>query len=265
MRVTVCELSGHPSRLDRDWASLSAHVATTSPELVVLPEMPFFEWLPATRRVSNTRWIEAVDAHAEWLKRLPELGAVTVAGTRPILSEGLRYNEGFVWSATGGYQPTHRKTFLPDEPGFWEASWYARGPVEFQPHDAGGARMGFQICTEIWFPEYARAYGKGGVQLLCMPRATPAETLDRWLAAARVTALISGAFCVSSNHAPDAATVDLGVEMAGAGWITSPTNGLVIAMTSSSEPAVTVDLDLTEVAQARTTYPRYVADGPITD
>ncbi len=265
MRITVCEMSGHHNQLAHDWDRLVAHTVEARPDFVLLPEMPFFEWLPARRQVSEARWLESVDAHAAWLKRLPELGAAAVAATRPVYLEGLRYNEGFVWTNAGGYQATHRKAYLPDEPGFWEATWYARGPVAFRPYDVSGLRVGFQICTEVWFMQHARDFGKAGVQLICSPRATPAGTLDRWLAAGRVAALISGAFHASSNHGPDPATRDLGVEMAGGGWIASPTTGELLAVTDHDHPAVSVDVDLAEVAAARTTYPRYVDDSPVPD
>ena len=76
-----------------------------------------------------------------------------------------------------------------------------------------------QICTELWFMEHARAYGQGGVHLLAVPRATPRETLDKWLAGGRAAAIVSGAFTLSSNSASRPADI---ANLGGQGWIVGP-------------------------------------------
>src|SRR3712207_7924885 len=55
-----------------------------------------------------------------------------------------------------------------------------------------GARVGFLICTEMWFGERARAYGDQKAHLLAIPRCTPNESLDRWLAGGRTAAIVAG-------------------------------------------------------------------------
>jgi N-carbamoylputrescine amidase len=44
------------------------------------------------------------------------------------------------------------------------------------------ARIGILVCTDLWFFEWARHYARSGVDLLCLPRATPYDSLGRWLA-----------------------------------------------------------------------------------
>ena len=256
MRVTVCELDA--AAVERSWELLVAHVHAAGSDLVVLPEMAFAEWLPSTRDVRPQRWQQAVTAHDGWLARLPQLGAVTVAGSRPTATASGRFNEAFVWAAGSGYRAVHRKTYLPDEPGFWEASWYDRGPTRFEPVDTPAGRLGFLVCTELWFLEHARAYAAAGVELLVCPRVTPADSVARWLAGGRVAASCAGAFCVSSNRAGEAA----GVRFGGTGWVAEP-DGDVLAATSADEPCVTVDVDLAVAARAKRTYPRYVDDSPL--
>jgi N-carbamoylputrescine amidase len=240
MRVTVCELPGEPGALEQGWAALVEHAQEHASEFVLLPEMPFAPWLLATRDVSETAWADAVAAHDRWLERLGELGAGLVIGSRPVLDGGEPFNEGFVWDAAGGYHPAHRKTYLPDEPGFWEASWYRRGPVAFEPEPAGETTAGFLICTELWFSEHARDLGAAGVSLVVCPRATPAETADKWLAAGRVAAVRAGAYCLSSNRAGVAGDV----RFAGLGWIIHPEEGDVLATTDPDRPFVTVEIDV---------------------
>lgn len=174
MKVTVCELKNEMDGLEQDWQSLVLHVRSEGSELVLLPEMPFYPWLAETREVDPAAWAASVKAHDRWLRRLDELSPAIVAGSRPVIRQGKRLNEGFVWDAGTGYRGIHTKHYLPDEEGFWEASWYERGKCEFSVAQSGKLRTGFLICTELWFNFHAREYAKQEVHLLVCPRVTPA-------------------------------------------------------------------------------------------
>jgi N-carbamoylputrescine amidase len=256
VRVTVCELPHDPEPRDEAWTALIEHCRAENSDLVVLPEMPFSVWLAATKEVEPERWDDAVASHEAWLERLAELGASVVIGARPVVVEGRRHNEGFVWEH-GRYIASHLKYYLPDEDGFWEATWYERGPAPHYPAiglDSGTA--GILLCTEVWFTEHARRLGRSGIELLATPRATEWNTRERWLTGGRVAAMMAGAFGLSSNHSGIEAN---GMRWGGYGWIVDP-NGSVLATTSEREPFATVGIDLLEAARAKATYPRYVAE-----
>lgn len=255
LTVTVCELPNRAEDLEDAWVRLVAHVQREKSDLVLLPEMPFFPWLPASKHVDPARWQQAVEAHDAWLRRCHELGSRVVAGSRPVqTAEGRRRNQAYLLDNTEGYKPVHDKAYLPDEEGFWEATWYEAGPPSFSPVTWHGVRMGFLICSELWMLHHARNYGRAGVQLLLCPRVTPRETLDKWLVGGRAAAVVSGAYCLSSNAvSPRGARPDLG----GMGWIVDP-DGEVLATTSASQPFVTLALDLSAADEAKKTYPRYL-------
>ncbi|NIR50857.1 carbon-nitrogen hydrolase family protein [candidate division KSB1 bacterium] len=257
MKVTVCELSDNPNQFEKDWQALVAHVKTEASELVLLPEMPFHPWVASTRNVDPAVWEAAVAAHDDWMARLSELAPATVLGSRPVHKNGKRLNEGFIWDSESGYRPAHVKYYLPDEEGFWEASWYERGELDFTPVVTNPAKIGFMICTDLWFMEHARAYGQAGVHVLACPRATPLISADKWVAGGRVSAVTSGAFCLSSNRS---GTGESGLRWAGQGWIIEPEEGDVLALTSREQPFATVDIDLSAAEQAKRTYPRYVRE-----
>ena len=233
MRVTVCELSNDVDALEQDWQALVDHVRKRESDFVVLPEMPFYPWIASTRQVDASLWEEAVVAHEEWLARFPELATLGVMGTRPIVRDGRRLNEGFVWTSDGGYHPVHAKVYLPDEAGFWEASWYDPGPSDFEVVEVNGVRLGFLICTEMWFHAHARSYAAQEIDLLCVPRATPLSSVAKWIAGGRTTAVVSGAFCLSSNRWSS----NNGIVWGGAGWIVEPEEGRLLGMTEMSSRA----------------------------
>lgn len=255
MKVTVCELRTEPSGLAEDWAALVQHVQAHGSQGVLLPEMPFSPWFALTQIFDLSVWQAAVEVHEHWLARLPELGAAVVMSSRPVNRNGLRFNEGFVWQAARGYGAVHDKYYLPEDEGFWEASWYQRGNGKFTLAEAAGLKFGMVICTELWFLQRARAYGLAGAHIIATPRATGKPTVDKWLAGGRVQAVVSGAYSLSSNHVSDDPNLDLG----GQGWVIDP-DGQVLALTSRQQPFATVEIDLARAEAAKQTYPRYVLD-----
>ena len=248
VRATVCELRSE--HVEADWAALADHVRGARSDLVLLPEMGLAPWFGRLRAFDEDMWRSAVATHERYAaERLGELAPAVVLGTAPVEREGRRQNEAFVADGDG-VRPAHRKFHLPDEDDFWEASWYERGKGDFHVVDAGPARLGFLICTELWFTHHARAYGEAGAEVVAVPRCTPSETLDKWLAGGRAAAVISGAFVLSSNHGDE--------RFGGQGWVIDP-DGDVLAVTSRDEPFATVEIDLDVAAAAKATYPRYVA------
>lgn len=261
MNVTVCELPNDHASFARQWDLLCSHAQDRRSDLVLLPELPFSRWLAADPTVVPSAWEEAVEEHVRWIERLPELGAATVVSTRPVVESDTRFNQGYVWrSADPRPQSVHKKRYLPNEPGFWEATWYSPGDRDFTPVDMV-PRLGLAICTEIWFQAHAREYGKKGVQVLACPRATLRPSVDKWIAGGRAAAVVSGAFCISSNFsgpvdAPHgSAPGDLG-DWGGAGWIIEPEEGEVLGVTSAENPFLTLEIDLDVADTAKSTYPR---------
>lgn len=258
MKVTVCQLEPVDTRLDDQLAALGAHVAAHASDIVLLPELCFSPWLPADPLPDAARWARAVADHEHRLAGLDGLGARAVLGTRPVVTTtGSRRNQAYVWTADNDrVVPLRDKHHLPDEEGYWEHTWYDRGPRRFDAARVVGTRVGVQICTEMWFFEWARRYAAERVDLLCVPRATPRTSTATWLAGGRAAAVCAGAFCLSSNlwHPPGEAA-----DCGGLGWIIDP-DGDVLATTDEEIPFATVDIDLTFARAAKSTYPRYVAD-----
>ena len=255
MKVTVCQLHDDPAGLESDWAGLVAHVRAEESNVVLLPEMPFSPWFATSRRFDAAVWTAAVDAHTVWEARLKDLAPAAVIASRPIDFGNERYNEGFVWDSETGMRGAHAKTFLPDEEGVWEASWYRRATPEFTPVQVFDAQVGFLICTELWYFEQARLYGLEGVHLLVTPRLTHGSTLDKWLVGGRAAAIAAGAFGLSSNRFHESGAYG------GQGWVVGP-DGEVLALTSANEPFVSVRIDLEAAKKAKSTYPRYAISDP---
>jgi N-carbamoylputrescine amidase len=253
VRVTVCQLADERDRFEEDWKALCAHVRAARSTLVLLPELPFARWFPAAPAFDARVWQHAVELHRRWEMRLRQLGVPFVVGTRPIEREARRLNEAYLATARCVH-PIHEKRYLPDEKGFWEASWYASGDGVFDAVRTGDAILGVQICTELWRLDVSRHFGLRGADVIVVPRATPAGSRDRWIVGARAAAIVSGAFCLSSNRSGTSTGGDV---FAGEGWIIDP-EGEVLALTCDANPFVTMEIDLPRARAAKGTYPRYV-------
>ncbi len=257
MKVSVCQLDSRADRLDRELEALAAHVAAHGSELVLLPEMCFYDWLAAEPEVDRERWLAAVDAHARRLLELSSLGAAAIIGTRPVVEAAGEFrNQAYLWTPEPRVLPVHDKHYLPDEAGYWEASWYKPGPLRFDSCSALDLTIGLQICTEMWFFEWARHFARAGAELLCIPRATPHQSVQKWLAGGQAAAVCAGAYCLSSNlWTPPGGRTDCG----GLGWVISP-EGDVLATTSEDQPFACVEIDPEFARHSKSTYPRYLRE-----
>ncbi len=258
MKITVCQLDPREGQIDTYLSSLKEHIASENSTFVLLPEMSFSEWLAADKDPNPDRWDHAIERHNQYIHNLNDLGADAIVGTRPIVnSTGSRRNEAYIWTKDlNRPSPIREKYYLPDEEGYWEHSWYDRGPKAFDTACAGEARVGVQICTEMWFFEWARHYAASRVDILCVPRATPHGSLDKWLAGGQASAVCSGAYSLSSNlWYPPGDKADCG----GLAWIIDP-DGNILATTDSDRPFATVDIDLAFSRLSKSTYPRYVPE-----
>ena len=89
------------------------------------------------------------------------------------------------------------------------------------------------------------------------PEFTPEETVDKWVAGGRAAAVVSGAYCLSSNQQGVAS--DKKTHLGGVGWITEP-EGKVLGKNSKQEPFLTIEIDIKFAEKSKTTYPRYVKE-----
>jgi predicted amidohydrolase len=250
MKVTVCELPDNRKAFAPAWEALITYVRKQQSDLVLLPELPFTAWFARTPQVDAAIWQSAQKEHDLMMNSLSALAPAIILGTHLLIEEERHLNRGFVWTSAEGYKGIHDKYYLPNEEGFYERCWFDRNQRDFTLAHVGELAIGFLICTEVMFNEWARYYGKQGANLIAVPRASLDH--ERWVLAPRMAAVVSGAFVISSNRVDEDS-------FAGRGMIIGP-NGEVLASTSRQTPFATVDIDLRESVQAKKTYPRDVPE-----
>ena len=250
VRVTCVEL---PDSFDLvAWGKLVQHLDSEGSELLVLNEMPASPWMAYRDDYDQSIALEAVRIHEDFLEKLMNL-RLPVVSSRPVMEGNDLYNEAFLLNPS--YTPVHTKHYFPNEEGFYEARWFKRKDSAFKTFDIGKLRAGVMLCTDLWFSEHARAYGRKGAHIIFVPRATGTANLDRWMVGLRHAAIVSGAYVVSSNRQGKTMWNDF----AGAGCIIDP-DGEVLVSTSRDEPFITLDIDPEYAELAKEKYPRYVSE-----
>ena len=253
MKLSVCQLPDGLTLDSAAWSDLLNRVEKERPDVAVLNEMPFGAWIAAGNTFDLNLAKAAVEAHERAIPELQRLPAA-VLSSRPVPGPGKLSNEAFL-IAGGVYQPIHHKHFFPEEPGFFEDTWFAPQRPGFDVVEHRGLRIGVLLCTELMFNEWARHYRRQGAHVIAVPRASGASR--KWDTAAAMAAVVSGCYVVSSNRAPQANEADS--NFGGHGFAYSPT-GELLGETTLSTPLITIDIDLKRVAEAQLSYPCYVRE-----
>ena len=237
-----------------DWSGITRRVADARLDLLITNELPFGRWLAAEPAFDREAAEASVALHQAGLEALEALPVDALISSRPVWADARLANEAFV-IADGEYRALHWKRLLPEEPGWYEATWYAPGGGSGSTSLVAGLRVGVLLCTELMFNEQARRYGRDGADLIAVSRAT-GESVDTWRTAGRMAAIVSGACVVSSNRVGAAAP---GLVFGGVGFAFAP-DGTPLTATTSSEPLVVLDVDAAVSARQKASYPCYVQE-----
>jgi N-carbamoylputrescine amidase len=255
LRITVVQWPDGLFADESAWQSIAIALADIRPDILVTNELPFGPWIAA-----RPDWDEAIAAasiteHAAGIAALQALRVPAILSSRPVAEDGRLANEAVVLDASG-VRGIHRKQYLPQEPGWYEASWYGTAARSFDPVDVLGAKVGVLLCTEAMFNEHARAYGRNGADLIVIPRATGCS-MEEWHLAGRMAALVSGSYVASSNRV--GRHTDRGLRFGGEGFAYAP-DGRLLGVTAPATPFLTFELEPHQVIEAKAAYPRYVPE-----
>jgi N-carbamoylputrescine amidase len=254
MHIAICQLPDGMAHDSLAWDRFARRVERVRPDLTLLNELPFGPWAAREAAFDEYLAAESIEAHNAAIPALQALPGAVIS-SRPVRCGGKLANEAFLLEK-GLYQGIHHKQYFPHEPGFFERTWFCAERLGFQPFEVGGARFGVLLCTELMFNERARHFRRQGVHVIVVPRAS-GTSLDLWRTAARMAAIVSGCYVLSSNRA--SARPDAAPRFGGAGFAYSPTGDL-LQETTDALPLATVKIDLDLVRQAQRGYPCYIRE-----
>lgn len=234
------------------WEQFAKAIAKCRPDILVMNEMPFGPWLARKNDFTNKDARQTVEIHEAGTAALAALNIPAVITSRPILLADRLANEAIVIE-NGEVRPLHTKTYLPQEPGWSEVSWFSRGDGRFNIQNICGLGVGVLLCTELMFNEHARHYGRCGADLIAVPRAT-GSAHESWITAGKMASIVSGSYVVSSNRVGHSAD---GPRFGGGGFAITP-GGDLAGRTETGSAIMLIDIDPQVSARQRQEYPCYV-------
>jgi N-carbamoylputrescine amidase len=181
-----------------------------------------------------------------------QFGNAIVVGSRATTIGAARRNVAFVWTKETGLIDRHAKSLVPEEPGFYEKSWYHESDDPIEPLIVRGISIGVLLCSELMWTEKARLLGKQGAQMIAVPRATMGAV--RWRAGSQMAAIAAGAYVVTANRSGQV-DANPSAEFGGASMIIDPDGG-ILSETSKERPFASATIDPAVADRAKSTYPR---------
>jgi len=261
VRVALAQLAAGPDTATSLAAALGTmdRAAAAGARLVAFPELALLRFFPQWPRYPGARDLaetipgpttDAIGAKAA------ELGLVTVFNLYE--REGERhYDSSPVFDADGTLLGVTRMVHITEYPCFHEQQYYDPGDRGAPVYETAVGRVGVAICYDRHYPEYMRALGLAGAELVVIPQA---GALDEWPegmyeAEVRTAAFQNGYFVALCNRVgrEDRLT------FAGESFVVAP-DGAIVARGQRLEPALVIaDVDLGACASspARTLFWRH--------
>ena len=152
-----------------------------------------------------------------------------------------------ILDSEAGYVGTYRKLHIPSVENIHETYYFKPGDLGHRIFELKGIRFGCMLCYDRHFPESARIYGLGEVDVLFISAATPVGARDVWLTEMLAHAYSNGYYVVCSNRCG----VEDRINFLGTSFIGSYNGKVLAKMGESDEGIIYRELDIDEMRTHR--------------
>ncbi|HKK08310.1 MAG TPA: nitrilase-related carbon-nitrogen hydrolase [Gemmatimonadota bacterium] len=176
MRIALAQRRAGPDREQNlegalealEWAAEAGAVLVAFPELAL---EPFFPRRPGWEAAADLAEPVPGPTTARLAEKARELSLVVVFNLYEVDEEGRRFDASPVLDADGSLLGVTRMVHITDYPGFHERAYYHPGDRGAPVYDTAVGRVGVAICYDRHYPEYMRALGVAGAELVVIPQA----------------------------------------------------------------------------------------------
>lgn len=225
-------------------------------ELAVFAELAFTRFYPQYRANKNlSELAEPVPGPTtkKFMDKAKEHNMVIVINLFEI-EKGHTYDSSPVIDSDGSLLGTTRMVHIADYECFYEKSYYEEGNHGAQVYNTAVGKVGVAICYDRHYPEFMRALGIKGAEVVVIPQA---GTIGEWPdglyeAELQVASFHNGYFCALANRVGK----EDQMEFAGESVITNPEGRIIAQSPSGIDDILIHNLDLSEVekSNARTMF-----------
>ncbi len=259
MKLALAQQSAGPDResnLGRALAAMDS-AKEAGADVVAFPELAIDRFFPQHERDAGARGIAeripgpTSDAIS---RKAAELSLVTVFNMYEADGSGRYFDSSPVFDADGSLLGVTRMVHITDYACFHEQAYYDPGDQGAPVYTTKAGAIGVAICYDRHYPEYMRALGVGGAELVIIPQA---GALDEWPeglyeAEVRTAAFQNGYFTALCNRVGE----EQRLTFAGESFVVNPQGQVVARGKRLTDDLVLTDIDLSECASspARTLF-----------
>jgi len=166
LNPTVGDIAGNADQARAAWSEGKAAAA----DLVALPEM-FLTGYQTQDLVAKPAFLADAMAHLLALAKDCADGPALSIGA-PVVEDERLYNAYFTLRG-GEIVSRARKHFLPNFNVFDEVRLFKSADIEGPVAHNNGARIGYPICEDAWYPDVCEAMVESGAEILVVPNGSP--------------------------------------------------------------------------------------------
>jgi len=260
-RIVLVQMKCSP-KPEENIASAKRAIGASSADdvdLWILPE------LFTNRYVGQFEDREAQTAHlpdhrrllAEFKEVSKEAGAALVLPFAEVVDAGTCYNSVALIDKRGKLRASYRKVHIPDSEGYREDLYFKSGNLGYVVARLGDVKIGLGICWDQWFPEVSRTLALKGAELLIYPSAIGSELVrpdfdsrPEWELVMRAQAIMNRVFVAAVNRVGREEMI----RFYGGSFVADPWGKVLRRASTSRSETVLVDLDLSQVRDARSFF-----------
>jgi beta-ureidopropionase len=219
--------------------------AEAGADLVAFPEVALTRFFPQERGFSEAAdWAESIPGPTadRIAARARELSLVTVFNMYERVEQGRSFDSSPVFDSDGALLGITRMVHITDYEWFHEQEYYHPGDRGAPVYHTSVGRVGVAICYDRHYPEYMRALGVAGAEIVCIPQAGGIGEWPEGMyeAEVRTASFQNGYFTALCNRVGK----EERVTFAGESFVSDP-EGVVLARGATLEDDLVVaELDL---------------------
>ncbi len=236
-------------------ANLISVAARKGAQIVCLPQLFHAPWFPAKIDNAGFEFAETEDG--------PSVTAVREAAVKnkvtiiaPVFekdeeSDGDYFNTAFVIGPDGETLGRYRKIHIPQIPLWEERTYFKPGDLGFPVIVTPVAKIGIQLCWDVFYPEGARLLALGGAEIIFAPTASAfAHSRPKWERAIAATAHANGLFMFRVNRVGG----EEKQKFYGGSFCVRPDGDYLIKPAGETEGIVLAEMNLHDVSEARNVW-----------
>ena len=260
-RIALVQMRCSPKPRENIIAAKRAIVASSEEDvdLWILPELFSNRYVGQFegRRAQTAYLPDHMTLLTEFKEVSNEEGAAVALSFAEVVDARTCFNSLALIDKNGKVRASYRKVHIPDSEGYREDLYFKPGDLGYVVANLGDVKIGLGICWDQWFPEVSRTLALKGAELLIYPSAIGSELVrpdfdsrPQWELVMRAQAVMNRVFVAAVNRIGQ----EEKIKFYGGSFVADPWGKVLRRASTSRSETVFVDLDLSQIRDARSFF-----------